>query len=220
MVGLSILSGAHMALCPRIIELLRAQGLDDVVVLVGGIIPDEDIEPLQGAGRARASSARAPARRTSSSSFGAGGGRATRQAEQVDLTVSDGAGRPALPSELCREPARAWRGHISAGRRRRAGGAQLLAAALPAHRPRRTSSASPARRARASPPWSTRWRGLIGPQGRPSASSPSTRPAHSPAARCWATVCACATWPATPASSSAAWRRVAAWAAWRTPPPM
>jgi methylmalonyl-CoA mutase, C-terminal domain len=49
-VGLSILSGAHMALCPRIIELLRAQGLDDVVVLVGGIIPDDDVEPLQKMG--------------------------------------------------------------------------------------------------------------------------------------------------------------------------
>jgi methylmalonyl-CoA mutase, C-terminal domain len=49
-VGLSILSGAHMALCPRIIELLRAQGLDDVVVLVGGIIPDDDVEPLHKMG--------------------------------------------------------------------------------------------------------------------------------------------------------------------------
>ncbi len=49
-VGLSILSGAHMALCPRIIELLRRQGMDDVVVLVGGIIPDEDVEPLKQLG--------------------------------------------------------------------------------------------------------------------------------------------------------------------------
>jgi methylmalonyl-CoA mutase C-terminal domain/subunit len=49
-VGLSILSGAHMALCPRIIELLRAQGLDDVVVLVGGIIPDDDVTPLRELG--------------------------------------------------------------------------------------------------------------------------------------------------------------------------
>jgi methylmalonyl-CoA mutase C-terminal domain/subunit len=49
-VGLSILSGAHMALCPRIIELMRAQGLDDVVVLLGGIIPDEDVEPLRTMG--------------------------------------------------------------------------------------------------------------------------------------------------------------------------
>ena len=49
-VGLSILSGAHMALCPRIMELLRAQGMDDVVVLVGGIIPDEDVAPLHEMG--------------------------------------------------------------------------------------------------------------------------------------------------------------------------
>src|SRR5512141_2814898 len=42
-VGLSILSGAHKALCPRIVELLRQQGLDDVKVFIGGIVPDEDI---------------------------------------------------------------------------------------------------------------------------------------------------------------------------------
>lgn len=49
-VGLSVLSGAHMALCPRVVELLRGEGLDDVLVLVGGIIPDDDIEPLKQAG--------------------------------------------------------------------------------------------------------------------------------------------------------------------------
>jgi len=49
-VGLSILSGAHMALCPRIIELLRNQEMDDVIVLLGGIIPDEDVEPLKQLG--------------------------------------------------------------------------------------------------------------------------------------------------------------------------
>lgn len=49
-VGLSILSGAHMALCPRVVELLRQEGMDDVVVLVGGIIPDDDVEPLQKLG--------------------------------------------------------------------------------------------------------------------------------------------------------------------------
>jgi methylmalonyl-CoA mutase C-terminal domain/subunit len=45
-VGLSILSGAHMALVPRILELLRANGLDDVLVFVGGIIPDDDMPAL------------------------------------------------------------------------------------------------------------------------------------------------------------------------------
>src|SRR5215472_9506503 len=41
-IGLSILSGAHMALAPRIIDLMKTQGLDDVKVIIGGIIPDED----------------------------------------------------------------------------------------------------------------------------------------------------------------------------------
>ena len=48
--GLSILSGAHMTLCPRIMDLLHAQGMDDVVVLVGGIIPTEDVAPLRAMG--------------------------------------------------------------------------------------------------------------------------------------------------------------------------
>jgi methylmalonyl-CoA mutase C-terminal domain/subunit len=49
-VGLSILSGAHMHICPRVVELLRAQGLDDVLVVVGGIIPDVDIPKLNALG--------------------------------------------------------------------------------------------------------------------------------------------------------------------------
>jgi methylmalonyl-CoA mutase C-terminal domain/subunit len=49
-VGLSILSGAHMTLCPRIVELLRAQGQESVLVVVGGIIPEEDIPGLKDAG--------------------------------------------------------------------------------------------------------------------------------------------------------------------------
>lgn len=49
-IGLSILSGAHMALAPRIMELLRANDMDDVKVLIGGIIPDEDVEPLKKVG--------------------------------------------------------------------------------------------------------------------------------------------------------------------------
>jgi methylmalonyl-CoA mutase, C-terminal domain len=49
-IGISILSGAHNTILPRICELLRAQGLDDVLVLVGGIIPDEDIPGLKQAG--------------------------------------------------------------------------------------------------------------------------------------------------------------------------
>ncbi len=51
-VGLSVLSGAHMTLFPRIVELLRARDADDIVVFGGGIIPDEDIPALQEAGLA------------------------------------------------------------------------------------------------------------------------------------------------------------------------
>ena len=49
-VGLSILSGAHMTLVPRILELLRENGAEDVVVLVGGTIPDDDAEELKRLG--------------------------------------------------------------------------------------------------------------------------------------------------------------------------
>ncbi|HSK52302.1 MAG TPA: cobalamin B12-binding domain-containing protein [Clostridia bacterium] len=49
-VGLSILSGAHMTLVPRVTRLLREQGLDDVLVTVGGIIPDDDIPSLKESG--------------------------------------------------------------------------------------------------------------------------------------------------------------------------
>lgn len=49
-VGLSILSGAHLTLLPRICELLRAEGLDDILVTAGGIIPEDDIEVLKAAG--------------------------------------------------------------------------------------------------------------------------------------------------------------------------
>ncbi len=49
-IGVSILSGAHNHICPRIMELLKARGLDDVLVVVGGIIPDIDIPKLQAVG--------------------------------------------------------------------------------------------------------------------------------------------------------------------------
>lgn len=49
-VGLSILSGAHNALVPEILAGLKKEGLDDALILVGGIIPDEDFEPLRKAG--------------------------------------------------------------------------------------------------------------------------------------------------------------------------
>ncbi len=53
LLGLSILSGAHMTLVSRVMEMLRAAGLGDVGVLVGGIIPEEDIPKLTSLGVAR-----------------------------------------------------------------------------------------------------------------------------------------------------------------------
>jgi len=49
-IGLSILSGAHMHICPRVMELLREKELTDVLVVVGGIIPDLDIPKLNAIG--------------------------------------------------------------------------------------------------------------------------------------------------------------------------
>jgi methylmalonyl-CoA mutase C-terminal domain/subunit len=49
-IGLSILSGAHMHICPRVMELLKEKGLDDVLVVVGGIIPDVDVRRLREIG--------------------------------------------------------------------------------------------------------------------------------------------------------------------------
>jgi methylmalonyl-CoA mutase cobalamin-binding domain/chain len=52
-VGLSVLSGAHLTLFPRVVEVLRERGLDHVVVFGGGIIPDDDVATLTAAGVAR-----------------------------------------------------------------------------------------------------------------------------------------------------------------------
>jgi methylmalonyl-CoA mutase, C-terminal domain len=49
-IGISILSGAHNTIVPRICELLRAESMDDVLLLVGGIIPEEDIPGLKAQG--------------------------------------------------------------------------------------------------------------------------------------------------------------------------
>jgi methylmalonyl-CoA mutase C-terminal domain/subunit len=59
-VGLSILSGAHMTLVPRIVELLSQQGIDDVLVTVGGTIPNDDIAPLKELGVAEVFTPGAP----------------------------------------------------------------------------------------------------------------------------------------------------------------
>jgi len=49
-IGMSILSGAHMALLPRVVELSRERGMDDVLIVAGGIIPDADVAKLKAAG--------------------------------------------------------------------------------------------------------------------------------------------------------------------------
>ena len=59
-VGLSILSGAHMTLVPRIVELLNAQGIDDVLLTVGGTIPADDIPELKRLGVAEVFTPGAP----------------------------------------------------------------------------------------------------------------------------------------------------------------
>ena len=59
-VGLSILSGAHMTLVPRIVQLLSEQGIDDVLVTVGGTIPNDDIAPLKDLGVAEVFTPAAP----------------------------------------------------------------------------------------------------------------------------------------------------------------
>jgi len=52
-VGLSVLSGAHMTLLPRVVQLLREKGVDDVLVVGGGIIPETDVKELARVGVAR-----------------------------------------------------------------------------------------------------------------------------------------------------------------------
>jgi len=51
-IGMSILSGAHLEILPEIMSLLKDQGMDDVIVVVGGIIPEVDRQPLKDLGRA------------------------------------------------------------------------------------------------------------------------------------------------------------------------
>jgi len=59
-VGISILSGAHMTLVPRILELLRGEGADDVIVVVGGTIPADDVAELKSQGVAEVFTPGAP----------------------------------------------------------------------------------------------------------------------------------------------------------------
>lgn len=59
-IGMSVLSGAHMTLFKRVTDLLREQGADDIVVFGGGIIPEEDIQPLKNMGVAEVFTPGAP----------------------------------------------------------------------------------------------------------------------------------------------------------------
>ena len=59
-VGLSILSGAHMTLVPRVVEILAGQGIDDVLITVGGTIPAEDVPELKKMGVAEVFTPGAP----------------------------------------------------------------------------------------------------------------------------------------------------------------
>jgi len=59
-IGLSILSGAHMTLVPRVVELLRAQGVEDVLITVGGTIPADDVPELKKLGVAEVFTPGAP----------------------------------------------------------------------------------------------------------------------------------------------------------------
>ena len=49
-IGISCLSGAHMTLVPRVLDLMKAAGAEDIPVVVGGVFPDEDIEPMKKLG--------------------------------------------------------------------------------------------------------------------------------------------------------------------------
>lgn len=48
--GISLLSGAHMTICPRVLELLRERGAEDIIVVVGGVVPDEEVATLKEMG--------------------------------------------------------------------------------------------------------------------------------------------------------------------------
>ena len=48
--GISLLSGAHMTICPKIMQMLKDQGAEDTIVVVGGVVPDEDVAPRKEMG--------------------------------------------------------------------------------------------------------------------------------------------------------------------------
>ena len=128
-VGLSILSGAHMTLLPRITRLLRDQGMDDVLVTAGGIIPDDDVPALKAAGVAEvfgpgttiaqvADYLRANVRPRD----GVSGGRRVRAARRSSMRPAPVIGGRSPAADRGREPHAGRRGRpapaLPAGRRR------------------------------------------------------------------------------------------------------
>ena len=78
-IGLSILSGAHMTLVPRVVELLREQGIDDVLITVGGTIPADDVPELKKLGVSEVFTPAPRPTRSSSSSAAASGSAASAE---------------------------------------------------------------------------------------------------------------------------------------------
>ena len=94
-VGLSILSGAHMTLVPRVTKLLGERGMGDVLVTVGGIIPDDDVPALRGGRRGRDLRARARRSRRSPTTCG-------RTRDRATSVGADAAARAAAPGPMPR----------------------------------------------------------------------------------------------------------------------
>ncbi len=199
-VGLSILSGAHMTLLPKITAGLREQGMDDVLVTAGGIIPDADMPQLEEAGVSRVFGPGTTIREVAEYIRG-------NVRRREDVTASDrhpalersarrGSARPGAAADRGREPHRG-----------RGGGA---ACPLSRGRQRRTWLASPARPGRARARSSPRSSARRGASGRPVAviaidpSSPDhrRRDPRRPGPDAGRT-------PAIATCSSARWRRAA-----------
>ena len=118
-VGLSILSGAHMTLVPRVVELLRAQGIDDVVVTVGGTIPAEDIPELKELGVAEVFTPGAPTQAIVDFIRGAAGGRARQSLIDSSVNRSTRVGSPPTDPKELPENEDMRPGEGGSGRRRR-----------------------------------------------------------------------------------------------------
>ena len=204
-VGLSILSGAHMTLVPRITALMRERGLDDILVTVGGIIPDDDIGPLARGGRRRACSG--PGRRSARSrrSSARTPGRGTR-ARVGEATLDPIARATELAESAVRGDRRALARLLTAVENR----TPVAEAAMRRLYPRAGRAHTVGITGPPGAGKSTLVAALIGELRAAAGPSPSSRSIprrRSPAARCWATASGCRPTPRTPTSSSARWPR-------------